>query len=84
MGWSAVKQKLNQTKTTINSFINTYAAKALKNQYVSAKHVLLIDLFYYLAISYFLKISTLYIIRKGFYVAEYPAISLIKLLPLNR
>ena len=64
--------------------LNTFTAKPLRNQYLSAKHVLLIIYqFYYLPINYFLKISACYISLERDFIAEYSAISLIKLLPLN-
>ena len=61
-----------------------FTAKPLKNQYLSAKHVLfIIYQFYYLPINYFLKISACYISLERDFIAEYSAISLTKLLPLN-
>ena len=66
---------------------NTFAANPLKNPISQCQEcfiaLIIIDLFYYLPIHYLLKISKLYISLESDFIAEYSAINLIKLLPLN-
>ena len=68
---------------------NTITAKSLKKPISQCQacsiDLFIIDLFYYLPINYFLKISAryIYISLESDFIAEYSTISLIKLLPLN-